>query len=92
MVPSSTADDKDDPERIAKYFAQRVLNSNIEMDATQAADVVLGHSSSDHTARSQFLWTHENLKVARTCVVEGDTRDLDEHKDDEYDDDEEDED
>ena len=38
--------------------------------------------------RSQFLWTHKNLKVARMCVVEGDTRDLDEHKGDEYDDDE----
>ena len=51
----STADNNDDPERIAKYFAQRVLNSNIEMGATQAASVVLGHSSSGHTARSQFL-------------------------------------
>ena len=70
-------------------YRTSLQNSNIEMDATQAAGVVLGHSSSGHTARSQFLWTHENLKVARTCVVEGDTRDLDEHKDDEYDDDEE---
>ena len=79
----STSEDHDAPDRIAKYFAQRVLNSNMEMDATQAAGVVVGHSSSCHTARSQFLWPQEILRVAQACAEEGDTRNLDEQKDDE---------
>ena len=50
-----------------------------------------GGSSSGHTARSEFLWTHEIPNVARACVEEGDTRDLHEHKDDEDDEDEDEE-
>jgi hypothetical protein len=52
----STAHDKDEPEHIAKYFAQRGVNSYMEMGAMQAAGTVLGHRPQcGLTARSEFL-------------------------------------
>ena len=42
----SSADDAGEPQRNAKHFMQRVINaSNMELEATQAASIVLGMSS-----------------------------------------------
>ena len=61
----SKAADSGDLERNAKHFVQRVLNHvNMELDATQAAGIVLGQSSSGHSNAIEYIYGHDVVKLA----------------------------
>ena len=64
-LTASTAEDAGEPERIAKHFMQHVINSsNMELEATQAAGVVLGIGSSGGSENIDYLGAWDLVKVA----------------------------
>ena len=61
----STADDRDQPSRVAKYFTQHVINhSAVELEATQAAALVLGIGSSGGSDHIEYHHAWDYVKVA----------------------------
>ena len=45
-LTKSRAEDADEPQRVAKHYMQHIINSaNMEIEATQAAGIVLGMPS-----------------------------------------------
>ena len=63
---ASTAEDSGEPERNAKHFAQTVINnSNMELEATQAAGIVLGIRSSGGSEHIEYIsgWDHKRAAI-----------------------------
>ena len=68
----STAKDSGEAARNAKHFAQSVANKvNCELDATQAAGVVLCMGSSYHTDSIDFHYSWDYFKVAQSLASGG---------------------
>ena len=68
-LTASTANDTGEPERIAKHFAQHVINcSNMELEATQAAGIVLGIASSGGSDNIEYLGAWDLDKVASAAA------------------------
>ena len=68
----STAEDSGEAARNAKHFAQAVANKvNCELDATQAAGVVLCMGSSYHTDSIDFHYSWDYFKVAQSLASGG---------------------
>ena len=65
----STAEDSGEAERTAKHFAQYAINhAHMELTATQAAGVVLGHASSGGSgARLDYHSAWDFVKLARVA-------------------------
>lgn len=62
----STAEDTGEASRSAKHFTQWVLNRDIiELDSTQAAAIVLGHTSSHCSHAAQFQHPWDVCRLAR---------------------------
>jgi hypothetical protein len=63
---ASTADDAGTIEREAKYFCQRVINhAAMELEAVQAAGIVLGLHSSGSSDSMQYFSGWDILRLAR---------------------------
>lgn len=66
----STADDSGEDDRNAKHYAQCCINLvNSEMDATFAAGVVLGPTSSIHTDSTSFHYSWDLLKLSKSLEI-----------------------
>ena len=68
-LTASTAEDAGEPDRIAKHFAQHVINcSNMELEATQAAGIVLGIASSGGSDSIEYIGAWDLNKVASAAA------------------------
>jgi hypothetical protein len=63
----SKADDSGSADRTAMHYLARVLNhSDMELEGTQAAGIVLGQKSSGASASIEYVWAWDFVKLSRT--------------------------
>ena len=77
-LTKSRAEDADEPQRVAKHYMQHIINSaNMEIEATQAAGIVLGMQSASGSHAPSFHGAWEVVALARVaCGAESTTEGL----------------